>query len=175
MSPFRDLLAKTKRLYWDSQLEEVFTESKAEIVKLIRERVKIFELNRETCLSIDWSKKGIGYSLMQKPCSCAPPLNPNFGSGNWKIVFSGSRFTTAAESRYAPIEGETLALVYGLNSCKMFVMGCPKFLVAVDHKSISSKSFMTQEKKMEHPIYRQGIHRSQMTLETKTRPKRTFQ
>ena len=77
-------------------MEEVFKESKTEIVKLIREEVKIFELNWETCLITDWSKKRIGYSLMQMHCNCAPPLNPNCGGGHWKLVFAGSRFTTAA-------------------------------------------------------------------------------
>ena len=49
---------------------------------------------------------------------------------------AGSRFTTEAESRYAPIEGEALALVHGLESCRIVVLGCPNLLVSVDHKPL---------------------------------------
>ena len=47
-----------------------------------------------------------------------------------------SRFTTDAESRYAPVEGEALAVVYALEQCRMFVMGCKNLVVAVDHKPL---------------------------------------
>ena len=40
-----------------------------------------------------------------------------------KIMFTGSRATHPAESRFAPIEGEALALVYGLESTCHFVIG----------------------------------------------------
>ena len=49
---------------------------------------------------------------------------------------AGSRFTKDAETRYAPIEGEALALVYRLQSCRMFVLGSPNLTVAVDHKPL---------------------------------------
>ena len=45
-----------------------------------------------------------------------------------------SRFTYAAESRYAPIEGETLAVADALDKTKYFVLGCQDLTVAVDHK-----------------------------------------
>lgn len=35
---------------------------------------------------------------------------------------------------YAPVEGE--ALVYRLESCRIFVMGSPDLLVSVDHKPL---------------------------------------
>lgn len=37
---------------------------------------------------------------------------------------------------YAPVEGEALALVYRLESCRIFVMGSPDLLVSVDHKPL---------------------------------------
>ncbi len=63
---------------------------------------------------------------------------PEYGDGHWKLIFAGSRFTTDAESRYAPVEGEALALIYALQSCRIFVLGCPKLLVSVDHKPLVS-------------------------------------
>ena len=43
-------------------------------------------------------------------------------------------FTHPAESRYAPIEGEALAVVFGLESARHFVLGCDNLVVATDNK-----------------------------------------
>ena len=51
-------------------------------------------------------------------------------------MFAGSRFTHPAESRYAPIEGEALVVVYGLESARHFVLGCDNLVVATDHKPL---------------------------------------
>ena len=48
----------------------------------------------------------------------------------------GSRFTHGAESRYAPIEGEALAVVDALNKIRHFTLGCPDLTVVVDHKPL---------------------------------------
>ena len=48
----------------------------------------------------------------------------------------GSRFTQPAESRYAPVEGEALAVAYALEKAKFFVLGCTDLNVAVDHKPL---------------------------------------
>ncbi len=48
----------------------------------------------------------------------------------------GSRFTHAAESRYAPIEGEALAVADALDKARYFVLGCTDLVVAVDHKPL---------------------------------------
>ena len=46
----------------------------------------------------------------------------------------GSRFTHAAESRYAPIEGEELAVADALDKARHFVLGSNNLTIAVDHK-----------------------------------------
>ena len=53
-----------------------------------------------------------------------------------KIVFAGSRFLHTAESRFAPIEGEALAVVYGLESARHFKLGCDNLVVATDHNPL---------------------------------------
>ena len=137
MTPFRELLASKKRtFYWDEELSRVFEQLKHEIIRSAREGVCTFEIDRPTCLATDWSQKGIGFSLTQKHCDCQGTVDPNCGGGHWKLIFAGSRFTKDAESRYAPIEGEALALVHGLKSCRMFVLGNPSLTVAVDHKPL---------------------------------------
>jgi hypothetical protein len=47
----------------------------------------------------------------------------------------GSRFTHAAESRYAPIE-EGLAIADTLDKACFFVLGCHELMIAVDHKQL---------------------------------------
>ena len=137
MAPFRELLKeKGTRFFWDDNLDSLFKKSKEIIVEQVREGVKSFELHRATCLSTDWSKNGVGFLLQQKHCSCPLEKAPHCGPGHWRLIFAGSRFTTEAESRYAPVEGEALALVYALEQCRMFVMGCKSLIVAVDHKPL---------------------------------------
>lgn len=137
MAPFRELLrTKDRKFYWDTTLDNLFEESKKHIVRKIEEGVKTFEKNRATCLSTDYSKNGIGYFLFQKHCQCPTESGPNCGENHWKIILAGSRFTKDAESRYSPVEGEALALIYGLESCRMFLLGCPDLLVTVDHQPL---------------------------------------
>ena len=112
--------------------------------------MKAFEPGRTTCLTTDWSKNGIGFALLQKHCRCQGD-NPTCGDGHWKLVYAGSRFTKPAESRYAPIEGETLVVAYGLEQCKSFVMGCPNLVVAVDHKPLINILNNKALEKIENP------------------------
>ena len=43
-----------------------------------------------------------------------------------------------ADTRYAPIEGEVLAVAYALHKCKMFGMGCPDLIFATDYQPLTS-------------------------------------
>ncbi|MEL6802297.1 MAG: reverse transcriptase domain-containing protein, partial [Bacteroidota bacterium] len=135
MKPFRKLLKSDEKFYWNDDLQDIFEKSKSAIIKQIEHGVKIFDKARPTCLATDWSKTGLGYWLLQKHCSC-DNLKPFCCRGGWKITLVGSRFTHTAESRYAPIEGEALAVVYALEHARHFVLGCKNLLVAVDHKPL---------------------------------------
>ncbi|CAC5390778.1 unnamed protein product [Mytilus coruscus] len=53
-----------------------------------------------------------------------------------RITLVGSRFTHPAESRYAPVEGEALAVVDALDKARYFVLGCDDLIIAVDHKPL---------------------------------------
>ena len=111
MLPFRDLLrSDNKPFEWNDQLNKLFNESKEVILDEIREGVEIYDKAKPTCLATDWSKEGLGFWLLQKHCTCQP-IKPFCCKTGWKVTLVGSRFTTGAESRYAPIEGEALAVV----------------------------------------------------------------
>ena len=72
---------------------------------------------------------------MQKKCSC-DAITPYCCATGWQLVLAGSRFTSGAESRYAPVEGEALAVEWGLESTKHYTLGNPRLLVATDHKPL---------------------------------------
>ncbi len=95
----------------------------------------IYDKSKPTCLATDWSKTGIGYWLFQKHCQC-PSQDLFCCHSGWKITLVGSRFTHSAESRYAPIEGEALAVADALEKAKHFVLGCRDLTIAVDHKPL---------------------------------------
>ena len=54
----------------------------------------------------------------------------------WKITLVGSPFTHAAKSRYAPVEGEALAVANALDKARFFVLGCTNLIIAFDHKPL---------------------------------------
>ncbi|KAK3731603.1 hypothetical protein QZH41_004849 [Actinostola sp. cb2023] len=135
MLPFRQSLKPGESFNWNNTLNQLFEESKAAIVSEIEEGVRIFDKSKPTCLATDWSKNGIGYWLFQKHCQCAS-TEPFCCPTGWKVALVGSRFTHAAESRYAPVEGEALAVTDALDKARFFVLGCSNLIIAVDHKPL---------------------------------------
>ena len=136
MAPFREFLKPSTKFDWTPALQALFEEAKTFIIREVRNGVQIFDKERTTCLVTDWSKEGTGFWLYQKHCRCPPPHKPFCCKEGWKTVLVGSRFTSPAESRYAPIEGEALAIVEGLYKSRHFVVGCPDLIIAVDHKPL---------------------------------------
>ena len=135
MRPFRHLLKPTNQFIWTKELDDLFHKSKETIVDIIKGGVRLFDLHRTTCLLTDWSVDGIGYMLKQKYCTCQSFV-PTCCPDGWKLTLIGSRFTSPAESSYAPVEGEALAVVYGLQQTKYYTLGCPDLHVATDHKPL---------------------------------------
>ena len=107
------------------------------IVSEIEEGVRIFDKSKPTCLATDWSKTGLGYWLFQKHCQkhCQCP-EPLCCRNVWKVTLVGSRFTHGAESRYAPIEGEALAVADAFDKARFFVLCCSNLIIVVDHKPL---------------------------------------
>ena len=116
-------------------MDAAFAHHKSEIVKTIAEGVKICDKRRKTCLSTDWWKYRIGFSLGQKHCSC-PSDEPCCCQTGWKLTFASNRYTHNAEENYAPVEGEALAVAWALDKARHFVLGCNDLIVATDHKPL---------------------------------------
>ena len=135
MKPFRHLLKPSTRFVWTEELQNAFEESKSMIIQEMRDGVRLFDKSRSTCLMTDWSVDGIGFCLLQKYCGCKLK-SPSCCKNGWKLCLVGSRFTHPAEKRYAPIEGEALAVTYALHQTRYYVLGCEDLIIATDHKPL---------------------------------------
>ena len=135
MDLFRPFLSPKYKFFWTEVLDKAFEESKECIVQAIKLGVEIYDLSKPTCLRPDWSTRGIGYFLLQKHCACPSEL-PDCCPNGWKVTLAGSRFLTDAEKRYAAVEGEALAIAWGLEQTRYFTQGCEKLLVVTDHKPL---------------------------------------
>ena len=135
MKPFKPFLSPKTPFLRTEELKHAFEQSKIELIKAIEHGVRIFDPLHKTCLTPDWSKTGIGYWLRQKYCSCSSDT-PDCCNTGWRITLAGSRFLKNAEQRYAPIEGEALAIAWSLEDSKFFTLGCDNLIITTDHKPL---------------------------------------
>ena len=144
LAPLRGLLkqqgGKNPKFIWNEYLQQAFQKSKNHIVESVKEGIQTFDPKLPTYLHCDWSKGGVGFLLLQKHCKCKVPepqdsLIQCCQSG-LKLSYAGSRFTTEVESRYAPTEGEALAVAWALKTSRVFTLGCPDLTIVTDHKPL---------------------------------------
>ena len=138
MEPFRELLKKpaSKSVYWDTQLRGIFEETRSTIRQLASEGLRYYDITRPTMVITDYSKRGLGFVIMQQYCQCVSPEAPFCCKGGWKLALCGSRHLTEAEAHYSTIEGEALAIAWCLQKARLFLLGCPTLTIATDHKSL---------------------------------------
>ena len=113
---------------WSSGLEDIFRGSRDVIVQEIERGVRIFDKTKLRCIATGWSNEGIGSWLFQKHCRCSP-IRPFCCNDGWKIALVGCMFTHAAESRYAIIERETLAVADVMDKARYFLLSCDNLIV----------------------------------------------
>ena len=95
MQPFRDLVKPNSKFYWDSTLQNLFEESKHQLIASATEGIKSFDKSRNTGLQTDWCREGIGYLLLKQHCNCTSDKVPLCCKDGWKLVMAGSRFTNS--------------------------------------------------------------------------------
>ena len=103
---------------WTPELSQLFKKSKHKIIEAVEKGIKTFDMNRQTCLATDWSRTGMGFALLQRHCAYTAPT-PLCCPGGWKLTYTGSRFTTPAESRNHPVEGEALGAAWALHKTRL--------------------------------------------------------
>ena len=111
MEPFRKFLSPRVKFQWDDEMDEVFERSKRAIVEAIVEGVAIFDPERRTAISTDYSTTGLGYFMYQKYCDCVSTVTTCCPTG-WRVTLAGSRFLHQAERNYWPTEGETVSYTH---------------------------------------------------------------
>jgi hypothetical protein len=121
--PLRPLLKKNAVFLWLPEHAEAFDRVKEALTSPMV--VKYFDPHLPTELLTDASRlKGLGYALVQREES------------GMRLIKCGSRSLSPAETRYATIELEALAIHWGIASCRFYLMGGPRFKVVTDHKPL---------------------------------------
>ena len=116
-APLRALTKKDVPFEWNSSLQKVFENVKASICKDIA--LTYFDVTKPTTIQVDASKIGIGAALLQ----------------DGRPIAFASKALTETEQRYANIERELLAVVFGCERFHTYVYGKP-FVVETDHKPL---------------------------------------
>ena len=120
----RSLLKKDVAFSWLPEHEEKFLEIKSALCSNLV--IKPFDPNLHTIILTDASKlHGIGFALMQED-----------ENGNRHLIQCGSRSLTSAESNYAVIELECLAIYFGIKKCYHYLIGLNNFKVITDHRPL---------------------------------------
>ena len=130
MATFRDALKPSKaigrRVYWDTNLQSAFDKAKLEICNVVSTGLAYYDTTKDTAVVTDWSREGLGFVILQKHCECTLEDLPLCCDSGWKLVFCN----------YASIEGEALAVTWALKKARMFLQGCHKFHIVVDHQPL---------------------------------------
>ena len=117
--PISQLTQKDAAFVWEKPQQEAFSHLKSVITSA--PALAYFDNTKETVLNVDASIKGLGAVIMQ----------------DGKPVAFGSKTLTPCERRYANIERELLAIVWGTQKFHTYVYG-RRVIVETDHKPLES-------------------------------------
>ena len=124
LTPLRPLLSTKRAVFvWDEVHQQAFEEARRVLssVPVLAQ----FDPTKPVKLVTDASKlKGLGYALLQ----------PH--GDHDRLVTCNSRSLTSAESNYAVIELELLALVWACQQSKLYLLGLESFTAITDHKPL---------------------------------------
>ena len=121
----RQLLKKHAKFTWSKECHEEFEKIREEFSEKIL--MAHYNPKLKTLIEVDASYKGISAILSQKD-----------DSGKKHIVAVSSRATTPAESRYAQLDLEAMAIDHGLRRYRFYIVGSPEITVVTDHKPLES-------------------------------------
>jgi transposase InsO family protein len=124
-APLRDIL-KQNEFHWTDSCQQSFEKIKSLICA--QQTLAYFDPNKPSVIQVDASSRGLGAALLQDD----------------KPVIFASKALTPAETRYANIERELLAVVFGCQRFHTFIYGKP-FVVESDHKPLEMISLKNLE------------------------------
>ena len=117
--PLRQLLKKDIAFYWDEQLTRSFQEIKHLLKRATAKPLGYYDRRKEVTVQADASLRGLGACLIQ----------------DGRLIAFSSKSLTGAESRYANIERELLAVVFACMRFNTYLQG-RRFTVQSDHKPL---------------------------------------
>ena len=121
-APLRPLLKTSCEFMWDSVHTAAFNATRAELAS--PSVLSFYRLGDPIRLETDASAlNGLGFALWQ------------LQDDQWRLLQCGSRFLSDAESRYAIIELELLAVVWAVRKCSLFLSGAA-FELCTDHRPL---------------------------------------
>ena len=118
--PLRPLLSPRRTFLWTPDHQEAFQRDKQAL--LSPPVLACYDPALPTVLQTDASRLyGVGYALLQ-----------DHGGGQLRLIQCGSRFLTDAETRYATIELEMLAVVWAMAKCRFYLIELQHFTLFTD-------------------------------------------
>ena len=127
--PLRKLMRKDAMFRWDSEMEDAYMK----LIDVISDpsTLQAFSKARDTHLATDASESGIQASLYQVV------ENKRRHKPMWVPIDHVSRALTETESRYSPIERESLGISWGMEQFRFYLVG-NRFTAWTDHKPLPS-------------------------------------
>ncbi|XP_059095941.1 uncharacterized protein LOC131890587 [Tigriopus californicus] len=123
--PLRGLLKTKNTFLWLPEHVVAFNEVKRALTS--PPILGMYTIGAETVLQTDASKlKGLGFVLLQRL------------EDQWRLIQCGSRFLKDAETRYAIVELEALAIYWAIRKCRTYLAGMEHFKVLSDHKPLQT-------------------------------------
>ena len=117
--PLRVLLKKENVFAWDQNANDSFQRIKGLLENSLLEPLRYYDRNKPVILQCDASLKGLGACILQ----------------DGKPIAFASKSLTDTETRYANIERELLAIVFGCEKFHTYLYG-RSFVVESDHKPL---------------------------------------
>ena len=125
--PLRHLTRQSVRFVWDDECQASFEELKS---LLSGSSVMVnYDTARHTRVYIDHGPVGVAATVAQKY------VDEVTGDEVYRPVHHNSRVLTPTEERYGKVEGESLAVLTGIKTNRMYLYGT-NFEVVVDHKPL---------------------------------------
>ena len=125
--PLRDLTKKNMRWKWTDEEKASFQKIKDSLAE--DAIAAYFDIKKETELIVDASPIGLGAILAQY----------NKGQpGTSRVVAYASRSLTDVEQRYSQTEKEALALVWGCEHFRIYLLGAHFTTIVTDHKPLET-------------------------------------
>ena len=118
--PLRELTQKDIAWVWDHPQQEALEKLKQAAIST--PVLRYYNINEEVTLQCDASQPGLGVAMMQ----------------NGQPVAYASRALSPAETRYAQIEKELLAVVFACDHFDAYIYGRSKVHIQTDHKPLES-------------------------------------